>query len=337
MARPAPSSDPADLISVIVPIYNVAGQVARCIDSLRAQTHADIDVLMIDDGSTDGSGEIAQRTAGDDPRFRLVRQDNGGLSAARNRGLELARGALVAFVDGDDRVAPDFLEVMARALSAAKADWVACAVRNHYPDGGQTVHSAIHGAADISLYPGPTRFRFDTAPDVIRHFPSAWNKLYRRSLIGDIRFDEGTLFEDHGFFHRLAARTDHILHLPHALYHQTRGRPGQITEADDDRVFDQFAVLDTVLPLVRARPGGDRAANLLTSRLLFERSTALRTPDRRRAFAEAARAYLDANGLRYMPDPPNGIGQAWELEMQGACLLSASSRLLDNIQTALLG
>src|SRR5690606_35435773 len=151
----------------------------------------------------------------------------------------------------------------------------------------------------------------------IRHFPSAWNKLYRRSLIDGLRFDEGTWFEDHGFFHRAAARTDHIVHLPEALYIQTRGREGQITAQDSEREFEQFDVLAQMQTFFdnSARPGRHTALARIASRLVFERSTVLADPDRRTRFARAAHEFLQAHGLDYSSDWYSDIGLSWGLEM----------------------
>ena len=175
--------------------------------------------IIIDDGSTDDSAARARAAAGDEPRFRLIAQDNAGLSAARNRGLEAARGDYVAFVDSDDRVCPDFLALMLAALQDhPDSPWVACAIRNRFADGASTLHSAICDAPDLALAPGCQVFGFRSARDVIRHYPSAWNKLYRRAFIGDLRFDAGTWFEDHAFYLQLALRAGHILHLAEPPY-----------------------------------------------------------------------------------------------------------------------
>lgn len=321
MGRPSAS----DLVTVIVPIFDVEDHVAACIASLRAQTHTAFDVVMVDDGSTDASAARALEAAGDDPRFRLIRQDNAGLSAARNRGLDAATGAFVAFVDSDDRVTPDYLSALLAALrDAPDCPWVACAIRNRHPDGQTTVHSALFDAPDPALAPGCQRFGFRTARDVIRHYPSAWNKLYRRDFIGDLRFPVGVLFEDHAFYLRLALQTDSLLHLSDPLYEQTRGRAGQITETDSDRVFDQLEVLDDVLPLLARGPlpEGDAAAAALACRLLSERSRTVQAPARRAAFAARARDVLDRHGIRYVPDPAQETLATWGLEMDGVLPLS---------------
>ena len=196
------------LISIILPVYNVQDHVAACITSLRAQTLTDFQVLLIDDGSTDDSARRARAAIGEDPRFQVISQDNRGLSGARNAGLDLAQGEYIAFLDSDDRFAPQFLEHMLRALTGSGADWVACGIQFCFPDGASTRHSAIHGRAAQHSSGRVTRFDLSDWGQAIRHFPSAWNKLYRRSLIEGLRFPEGTWFEDHGFFYRAAARTD---------------------------------------------------------------------------------------------------------------------------------
>lgn len=315
---------PPPLISVIVPVYNVADHVAACLESLRGQSLADFEVIVVDDGSTDDSAERTREAAAGDGRFRFVAQENRGLSGARNTGLDLARGAFIAFVDSDDRVAPDYLARLHGALEESGADWVACAIRFCHPDGGSTTHSAIHGAPDLAGHPAPRRYPLTDWREVIRHFPSAWNKLYRRSLIEGLRFDEGTWFEDHAFYYRGACRTDHLLHLPEPLYLQTRGREGQITATDSDQVFEQLAVLETLRAIME---GADKAAagegfERIATRLMFERSTALRDRARRARFAAACRDFLTHHGLRYSPGWDADIAAGWGRVIAGALPLS---------------
>lgn len=314
-----PTARPAPLISVIVPVYNVAGHLAACLNSLLGQSLSDFELIVVDDGSTDDSRAIAEQTLGADPRARLIPQANQGLSGARNTGLDQARGQFIAFVDSDDRVMPDFLMRLWQALEDSGADWVACALQTSGPDGFGQTHSAIHARPYLWDHPVPRHYRFDTWEDVIVHFPSAWNKLYRRALIEGLRFDEGTWFEDHGFFQRVAARTDHLLHLPEPLYLQTAGRKGQITGADDDRVFEQFAVLETLRGLITEdiRPGADAAYARLACRLIFERSNQLRDPARRAGFAARAKTFLHDQGLSYDLDQDPDIGRIWGLELEG--------------------
>lgn len=320
----APTLSSTPPITLIVPVHNVEAHVAACIESIRAQTLSAFEVIVVDDGSTDGSHARAVEAIGGDPRFTVIRQANAGLSAARNAGLDRARGEVIGFVDSDDRVAPDFLRVLHGAMMAHDADWAACAIRSCHPDGSFDDHSAIH---DSPVPDGAETGRMMPLNDwreIVRHFPSAWNKLYRRRLIDGLRYDEGTWFEDHAFYYQAAMRSSAILSLPQPLYLQTRGRPGQITASDSDRVFEQLSVLDRLHKLISAsgRPGAREGFERIASRLLFERSTALRDTERRAAFAAAGQRYLAERGLRYTPEWDDGISRLWGLEMEGTTALS---------------
>ncbi|MFY0659601.1 MAG: glycosyltransferase [Shimia sp.] len=306
-------------ISIIVPVFNVEDHVIACLRSIEKQSWTDFEVIVVDDGSTDGSGPLAAQFCQTDARFHFIFQSNRGLSGARNTGLEYARAEVISFVDSDDRIAPDFLELLYGALQSTGCDWVACAVKSCHPDGHITSHSAIHGASDFFESSAPRRFSFDSWTDVICHFPSAWNKLYRRRLIEGLTFDEGTWFEDHSFFQRAAARTDHLVHLPRALYLQTRGREGQITTADSDRVFEQLQVLRGLRGIMEQGPhrNARQAYERLASRLVFERSLSLRNPDRRVRFAKEAAQFFRSQALTYAPQWDDDIALSWGLEMSG--------------------
>lgn len=339
MPIPSPSTprQKAPEISVIVPVYNVANYVIACLDSIRNQTMTDFEVIVVDDGSTDGSGDLALEYCQSDARFHFVTQPNRGLSGARNTGLDLAQAEVISFVDSDDRLAPEFLAELYDALQETGCDWVACAVKSCYPDGNYSVHSAIHGAAEFHETPVWRRYRFDNWQQVIPHFPSAWNKLYRRSLIEGLRFDEGTWFEDHSFFQRAAAQTDHLLHLPRPLYLQTRGREGQITSSDSDRVFEQLDVLQRLRGIMDLGPfeGAREAYEKIASRLLFERSLSLRTPSRRVRFAQESARFLQREGLTYASEWDSDIALSWAIEMGGSLPLTVCVECPAGVEPAL--
>ncbi len=311
-------------ITVIVPVYNVQDHVAACIHSLRDQTWADFEAVIVDDGSTDDSSARLIRAIDDDPRFRIVRQDNQGLSGARNTGLDMARGRFIAFLDSDDRYAPGFLFRLREELLRSGADWAACAIRLQRPDGSSNVHSAIQGTTGIEGLPRTQLWVFDDWRTVIRHFPSAWNKLYRRELIADLRYDVGTYFEDHAFYYRAAARTGTLMHVAEPLYIHSRDRPGQITGEDTDRVFEQIGVLETVSGLITEaeKSSAREAFERLSSRLLYERAVSIRDRDRRRRFARAGAAFLDRHGLAWNDRWDQNLSPVWGAEMAGRCPLS---------------
>ncbi|MCA0922803.1 glycosyltransferase family 2 protein [Pseudooceanicola nanhaiensis] len=330
-------------ISVIVPVYNVKAHVAACLASLRAQSFTDFEAIVIDDGSTDGSGALAAEAVAGDPRFRVIRQENAGLSAARNAGLDLARGSFLAFLDSDDRLAPAFLERMHGVLAQSDSDWVACAIRFVGADGKGKAHPGVHGAQDMTGFAGLNRVALTDWREVVRIFPSAWNKLYRRSLVEGLRFDEGLNYEDHAFYWRAAARTDHILHLSEPLYVSTQGRPGQITRDGSDRVFEQFDVLEilrgvlaqdasgtaskteskTGAPKTGAPKTGAREAFAeIATRLTFERYVAITDPARRARFADRAAALLAEDPVSPERAERLGVPASWCARMAGELPLS---------------
>ena len=104
--------DNKGLISVIVPVYNVEKYLAKCIDSLLAQTFSDFEILLVNDGSPDASGQICDALAKSDDRIRVIHKENGGAASARNSGLDAAKGDYIAFVDGDDLIHPQYLECL---------------------------------------------------------------------------------------------------------------------------------------------------------------------------------------------------------------------------------
>jgi len=305
-----------------VPVYNVAEFVGPCLASLKAQTFTGFEGIIVDDGSTDDSqARIVAAIAGD-TRFRLFAGPNGGLSAARNIGLALAKGRFIAFLDGDDRFAPEFLDRMLGALTSSGADWVACGLC-YVPPGSDTgpAHSAIHGAPVLDPDGGPMLHDFGDWREVARHFPSAWNKLYRRELLDGLTFDAGTYYEDHAFFWQVAARSAAMLHLPLPLCLHTVGRTGQITRDGGERVFEQFAVLDRLRGLLDAAPdrrGGAEAMEQIAVRLIRERGAVIADPARTARFADRAIAYFRKHDIDWLAQVPQGDAQSrFDRALQG--------------------
>ena len=131
-------------ISVIVPVYQAGGFLAPCVESVRGQRFRDWELILVDDGSTDGSGERCEQYAASDPRIRALRlPENRGVSAARNRGLEAARGDWIAFLDADDRYVPETLETLRTLRVDAGADTAGCAHWNVTPDGEESVEPLL--------------------------------------------------------------------------------------------------------------------------------------------------------------------------------------------------
>ena len=179
-----------DLISIIVPIYNVEGYVSTCIDSLLRQTYSHLQIILVDDGSTDRSGAICDKYARQDTRIEVIHQENAGLSAARNSGLKRAIGELIAFVDGDDYVHPQMYETLYRALRSGDYDF-SMVLGKQVPDGSSQVLS-LSSVFKQTILPQERLmrglFNLETIEEV--QLQVVWNKLYKRELLEEELFQK---------------------------------------------------------------------------------------------------------------------------------------------------
>ena len=183
-------------ISVVVPVYNLERLVPVCLDSIASQSFADIEVLCVDDGSTDGSGAILDAFAARDPRFKVVHQANTGQATARNRALDIATGEFVTFVDADDLLPPRALETFRSIALESNAPVV---VSRRYIRMSRTADVA----ADEDVAAGDAApswmLHTDAFADFVRDrriFSNVFDKLYRRELFATRRFIDGIQFED---------------------------------------------------------------------------------------------------------------------------------------------
>ena len=202
------------LVSVIVPVYKVEPYLERCLDSLVSQTLKEIEIILIDDGSPDRCGEICDEYAAWDGRVRVVHQENRGLSAVRNVGLDLAQADYIMFVDSDDWVDPDFCRLPYEAARRNSVELVVFQYRRieegreqdpspDFTEGIKTKDSALK-----MLCQGANMLN-----------QAVWNKLYAKHLFSGIPFPEGRYFEDLVVTHRVIYSTDTVFFLRHPLYY----------------------------------------------------------------------------------------------------------------------
>ena len=230
-----------DTISVIVPVYNTAPWLPGCIESIRRQTHKNLEILLIDDGSTDGSGEICENFARRDSRIRCIHQENRGLSAARNRGLDAARGQYISFVDSDDEIAPEMLEILAKHLKETDSDMALC---NFLRNGAPTPMkpAVLTPERYLETLLGPACWYCVTMP----------NRLCRREVWTGLRFPGGRIHEDEAVIYPLTARCRRIVLVEEALYFY-RSRPGSITASADIAHADKLIFLAERIAFCRGR------------------------------------------------------------------------------------
>ena len=199
-------------ISIIVPVYKTERFLGACIASIQAQTFADFELILVDDGSPDNCPALCDAAAEKDARIRVVHQKNRGLSGARNAGLDAARGEWLAFVDSDDTVTPDFCEKLYAAVQDTGAQMAVCNYRQVDEALQPIEEQYLHVRREI-ITPAQALERSTLLPYMV-----VWNKLYHRSIFDDLRFAEGKLNEDTMLISYAYEKAEKIANIPDALY-----------------------------------------------------------------------------------------------------------------------
>lgn len=176
-------------ISVIVPVYKVEKTLHACVNSILAQTYTDIEVILVDDGSPDACPVMCEELAKTDSRIKVVHRENGGLSAARNTGIDNASGEYIAFVDSDDMIAPKTLEVLYDALIKVEAD-MSVSMYQLFQDDDDIKNNEV--SDEVTVADAQEILLFEKVYDRTE----AWGKLYKKEIFSSLRFKEGIYYED---------------------------------------------------------------------------------------------------------------------------------------------
>lgn len=236
----------AGLLSVIVPVYNTLPYLEACAASVLAQTYRNIELLLVDDGSTDGSGALCDELAASDARVRVLHRVNGGLSAARNSGLDAAGGEWIGFVDSDDTVLPEMYETLIRACVENGAEIASCRFRFVYaehesdePDTGKvTVFDRVEA---MELLWRQEQVRFEVCP-----------KVFSRRVIGDSRFLERQVFEDIRFTRLVFPRMTRFAYVERPYYRYLQKRAGNTNSSFSLRKLETVSECDLLVRELRA-------------------------------------------------------------------------------------
>lgn len=203
-----------DLISVIIPVYNVEKYIHKCINSVQHQTYSNLDILLIDDGSTDYSGVICDEYAQHDSRIKVFHTVNNGLAAARNKGLDEAMGDYLCFLDSDDWLDDHFVEKLIQAVKEHNVPVAFC-------DSNQEVscwwvdQTQEKGMGLCEAY---RWLDYQISREYVV-MVTVWNKMYNRKVWNDLRFPEGKLHEDEFVIHHIIFRAQKLFWIPEQLYH----------------------------------------------------------------------------------------------------------------------
>lgn len=176
--------DSQELISVIIPIYNVEKYLKKCIDSIINQTYKNLEIILVDDGSPDNCGKICDEYAKKDQRIRVIHKKNGGLSDARNAGIDIAKGKYIAFVDSDDYVEKEYIEIMYKELKKNNVKIVQCGI-NKISDNEEIIDNYGYLKDELINSQRIMEEKYTKYPisNVV-----AWNKLYDIDLFKNIRY-----------------------------------------------------------------------------------------------------------------------------------------------------
>ena len=236
-------------ISIIIPAYNIEGYLGKCLDSVLKQTYQNLEVIVVDDGSTDKTTEILDKYAEKDTRIVAVHQKNQGVSAARNHGLDLATGELIGFVDGDDIIEPDMYEILVKILEEKKVDIAHCGYQMVFPN-------------RVDYYYGTgEEFYLDKNSGVYELLkgtkiePGLCNKLYKAELFKNIRLPVGVKINEDllcNFWLFMEAKDSFFVDLP--KYHYMIRKGSATTTPSEKKYRDCFEVAEIIYESCKNTP-----------------------------------------------------------------------------------
>ena len=227
------------LISVIVPVYNVEKYIGKCLESICCQTYSNLEIIVVNDGSTDNSRQIVLQWTEKDKRIVFLEQQNSGVSVARNLGIEKAHGEYIAFVDSDDYIADNMYMELYHLLKKSNCNMVVCGYMA-VDDDGKPINEK-YGDPKEKIY-SEEEYLWTMQDNVRIHtsFICPWNKLYLKSLFDDIRFPAGKVNEDNWIIHKLVYKTHKVAYINQYLYYY-RQAPGSIMRGKYSvKRFDDF-------------------------------------------------------------------------------------------------
>lgn len=230
-----------DLISVIVPIYKVEKYLKKCVESILEQTYNNLDIILVDDGSPDNCGDIIEEFRKKDERIRTIHQKNGGLSDARNSGIKIAKGKYIVYIDSDDWIEKNMIEVLYKDIIKTNSDISVCEFVEE--DDFQNILSTKKYNNEIIEFNSKEALKSLIKQDILTNH--AWNKLYKASLFEGIEYPKGQLMEDVSTTYKLFEKANKIVYQNTSLYHYIQRETSILGNITEKRINDQeFAFFD---------------------------------------------------------------------------------------------
>lgn len=263
-------------VSVIVPVYNVEEFLDQCLYSIVNQTFRDLEIIVVDDGSLDRSGYICDEWAEKDPRIKVIHKINGGLSDARNVGLDAATGDYISFVDSDDYIAPDMIRLLMMAISQTGAYIAECNYSSSAENISITVEEELINICEYS-----TSVALSLLLDNTIFSYTVWNKIYNRNLFNNLRFETGKLHEDVFFTYQVIGACRKLAKIENILYYYRKradsimGEPFSLKRLDSlEARKNQYIYIRNLFPEL-----SNKAFKQLLSNCLFFGQQAISVED----------------------------------------------------------
>lgn len=223
------------LISVIVPIYHVEQYLRRCIDSIIGQTYKNLEIILVDDGSDDGCPAICDEYARKDNRIVVIHKENGGLSDARNKGIEIAKGDYIAFVDSDDYIHKDMYKILMDEILRSSSDISICTYKYVYDNKPDEPDISYNDDYLVEVMDGRQSQHRYYSGDIMLELTVAWNKLYKKDLFDGIRYPKGKIFEDEYTTYKVLYKSKKISFVNVPLYYYLQRSDSIIGEMNGQR------------------------------------------------------------------------------------------------------
>lgn len=236
-------------VSVILPVFNTGKYLDECLDSIVNQTLTDIEIICVDDGSTDNSSDILEEYSENDSRFKIITQSNQGAGAARNRAIPLATGEYVYFMDSDDYLELDALEILYKLAVENDVDFLIFKISNFIENTHERLDDDYYTMPYLTEIVGTNTFNYsDVSSIALDLCVCPPGNLFKHEFIDDIRFPEGLLFEDNVFFTHALFKADKILFLDEFLYNRRR-RPDSTTTPITVKSLDTIEISNQLIGL----------------------------------------------------------------------------------------
>jgi len=225
------------LVSIIIPVYNAAGFLSRCVESILKQTYTSLEIILINDGSKDNSGDLCDQYTQIDDRIKVIHQINAGVSAARNAGLKIATGDYIGFVDSDDWIDPEMYTKMVDAALASSKKIIVCGHADYRINGAINEKSFENLAGSMETNKSLQVLLSDK---YFEGYP--WNKMFDKNIVQSVRFDERIHFcEDVLFCFQIFQQSEGIIYIPDVLYHHCLSASSAMVNFNQKRLTEQKA------------------------------------------------------------------------------------------------